>query len=50
MIWTRVAVSISYDDNDYTTGTSSLWISIYQQSILKIEKRGVSSQEVHMDT
>ena len=22
-IWTRVAVSISYDDNDYTTGTSA---------------------------
>ena len=22
-IWTRVAVSISYDDNDYTTGTGS---------------------------
>ena len=22
-IWTRVAVFISYDDNDYTTGTSS---------------------------
>ena len=21
-IWTRVAVSISYDNNDYTTGTS----------------------------
>ena len=21
-IWTRVAVSISYDDNNYTTGTS----------------------------
>ena len=21
-IWTRVAASISYDDNDYTTGTS----------------------------
>ena len=21
-IWTRVAVSISYDDNHYTTGTS----------------------------
>ena len=20
--WTRIAVSISYDDNDYTTGTS----------------------------
>ena len=23
-IWTRVAVSISYDDNDYTTGTSDI--------------------------
>ena len=23
-IWTRVAVSIYYDDNNYTTGTSSL--------------------------
>ena len=23
-IWTRVAVSISYDDNHYTTGTSKL--------------------------
>ena len=25
-IWTRVAVSISYDDNDYTTGTSNLLV------------------------
>ena len=24
-IWTRVAVSISYDDNDCTTGTSNNW-------------------------
>ena len=24
-IWTRVAVSISYDDNNYTTGTSWLY-------------------------
>ena len=23
-IWTRVAVSISYDDNNYTTGTSKV--------------------------
>ena len=23
MIWTRVAVSISHDDNHYTTGTSN---------------------------
>ena len=25
-IWTRVAVSISYDDNDYTTGTDFWFI------------------------
>ena len=25
-IWTRVAVSISYDDNDYTTGTDNRYI------------------------
>ena len=25
-IWTRVAVSISYDDNDYTTGTSYFFL------------------------
>ena len=24
-IWTRVAVSISYDDNHYTTGTSTFF-------------------------
>ena len=24
-IWTRVAVSISYDDNHYTTGTSNIY-------------------------
>ena len=28
-IWTRVAVHISYDDNHYTTGTSSIYLSIY---------------------
>ena len=28
-IWTRVAVSISYDDNDYTTGTSTVQRSCY---------------------
>ena len=27
-IWTRVAVSISYDDNHYTTGTSKIIITI----------------------
>ena len=25
-IWTRVAVSISYDDNHYTTGTANIVI------------------------
>ena len=24
-IWTRIAVHISYGDNDYTTGTSTNW-------------------------
>ena len=24
-IWTRVVVSVSYDDNHYTTGTSAIW-------------------------
>ena len=31
-IWIRVAVSISYDDNDYTTGSSSsdsFWFSLF---------------------
>ena len=27
-IWTRVAVSISYDDNHYTTGTSDILLII----------------------
>ena len=35
-VWTRVAVSISYDDNHYTTGTS---IQIYKITILgKVEQ------------
>ena len=33
-IWTRVAVSISYDDNHYTTGTSKLCVTVI---ILEIE-------------
>ena len=31
-IWTHVAVSISYDDNDYTTGTSNILELIGQKS------------------
>ena len=30
-IWTRVAVSISYDDNNYTTGTLSLSTIVSQK-------------------
>ena len=29
-IWTRVAVSISYDDNHYTTGTSTYKVFLYE--------------------
>ena len=35
-IWTRVAVSISYDDNYYTTGTSIQIISL--NSAYKLER------------
>ena len=34
-IWTRVAVSISYDDNDYTTGNTYLFIYYIQSKALK---------------
>ena len=38
--WTRVAVSISYDDNDYTTGTSNIdtqtiFVTIHDTSTVK---------------
>ena len=32
-IWTRVAVSISYDDNHYTAGTSN-WVTRVEASPL----------------
>ena len=32
-IWTRVAVSISYDDNHYTTGTISIKLLWYLYSL-----------------
>ena len=35
-IWTRVAVSISYDDNHYTTGTSYIR-SLIAQSAWAVE-------------
>ena len=33
-IWTRFAVSISYDDNDYTTGTSNLHMMENKEALL----------------
>ena len=38
-IWTRVAVSISYDDNHYTTGTSSTYGEAYRPSGNRIVER-----------
>ena len=35
-IWTRVTVSISYDDNHYTTGISCICIDLYMQSFTVI--------------
>ena len=32
-IWTRVSVSISYDDNNYTTGTSTYLIYMYKKDL-----------------
>ena len=52
-IWTRVAVSISYDDNHYTTGTSvfitpppSEWGKSLGDGPLRLEE--LSSSEAHL--
>ena len=37
-IWTRVAVSISYDDNHYTTGTSKQSNYIIASYLLQLRK------------
>ena len=44
-IWTRVAVSISYDDNHYTTGTSIFYI-VYFMLCLSESKRGEYSFKI----
>ena len=36
-IWTRVAVFISYDDNNYTTGTINKWYMHNQESVMENE-------------
>ena len=35
-VWTRVAVSISYDDNDYTTGTLIIFNSVQTKQLKKL--------------
>ena len=37
-IWTRVAVSISYDDNHYTTDTIYIYIYIYIYTLVQKDK------------
>ena len=38
-IWTRVAVSISYDDNHYTTGTTHFSFMYKKNSMNKFKKK-----------
>ena len=49
-IWTRVAVSNSYDDNDYTTGTSYYgcitWSSEEQGQWKPLKEVGISESIV----
>ena len=44
-IWTRVAVSISYDDNHYTTGTSISIIYMRLRRAIKIENNPLCFNE-----
>ena len=39
-IWTRVAVSISYDDNNYTTGTSNKFLN-YNCIAVSFDSNGI---------
>ena len=46
-IWTRVAVSISYDDNDYTTGTSKFSV-MEEKFIQNIFENNILSKFLHI--
>ena len=37
-IWTHVAVSISYDDNHYTTGTSKTFMGFFKTKGIIVEE------------
>ena len=50
-IWTRIAVLISYGDNDYTTGTSKNWIYVLQPNGQHYHTRrslSVTSRQIHL--
>ena len=44
-IWTRVAVSISYDDNHYTTGTSKYILGCPRGVMVKAMNCGIVVRE-----
>ena len=56
-IWTRVTESISYDDNRYTTGTSTMKFIIgamkgelsVGQSVAEVESIATFSNETHFN-
>ena len=51
-IWTQVAVSISYNDNHYTTGTTyinvfiSIYLPIYLKMFISLSKFALSAGAV----
>ena len=47
-IWTRVAVSVSYDDNHYTTGTSSTVIYRTDEPLIPHKYVGHKWEAVNM--
>ena len=38
-IWTRIAVFISYGDNDYTTGTSNINLCLFNAKAILLEEQ-----------
>ena len=48
--WTRVVVSISYDDNHYTTGTSKEKMALFQFEFKDMKKKGLYGPFLLKDT
>ena len=47
-IWTRVAVSIFYDDKDYTTGTSTWLIELRKSNNNNCDHLDICKQMINM--